>query len=93
MEDKYTSTRLIDGKPRKIIVDEHIINKNPNKEELKGLEKEEYRRYNKYENKDYLLRCLRQFYEETGRVPKKRDFENNPKYPGYRTFNCFGMMH
>ncbi len=35
----YKSTRIIDGKPRKVIVDENrkIINKNPKKDELKSI--------------------------------------------------------
>lgn len=38
-ENKYKSTRIVDGKARKTIVDENgnIINRNPTKEELKGL--------------------------------------------------------
>lgn len=40
----YKSYRIIDGKPRWIIVDEtgKIINRSPSKDELKGLEKETY---------------------------------------------------
>ena len=39
MTEFYKSYRIIDGKPRWIIIDkdENIINRNPNKEELKGL--------------------------------------------------------
>lgn len=43
-EDKYISIRIIDGKPRKVIVDEigNIANRKPNKIELKNLENEHY---------------------------------------------------
>lgn len=33
-----------------------------------------------------LLRYLIEFYEENGRSPTEKNFENNPKYPGYRTY-------
>lgn len=44
-ENKYKSYRILDGKPRWIILDvqKKIINKNP-KEELIGLEKEPFKR-------------------------------------------------
>jgi len=45
MTEYYKSYRIIDGKPRWVIVDNtgNIINRNPSKEELKGLEKEKYK--------------------------------------------------
>lgn len=44
MTEYYMSTRLIDGKPKKIIADKNgdIVNRNPSKDELKDLEKELY---------------------------------------------------
>ena len=41
----YKSWRLIDGKPRLVIVDEtgNIVNRNPTEDELKGLDKELYK--------------------------------------------------
>jgi len=91
MTTKYTSKRYIDGKVRHIIVDENgkITNRNPSKEELKDLEEESYteKRRNKpiYTNEE-LLEYLRQFYKEYKRIPVRRDFENNPGYPYYKTY-------
>lgn len=89
----YTSIRPIDGKPRKVIVDEtgNVVNRSPSKEELKGLEKEVYKqkRNNARYTDNELLNLLRQFYQETGRIPAKRDFLNNPQYPGLTTYNNY----
>lgn len=86
---EYKSVRLIDGKPRKVIVDENgnIVNRNPNKDELKGLEKEFYenRQPNRYTNEE-LLEYLRQFYEMEGKVPIEVDFTNSSKFPSYGTY-------
>lgn len=83
---QYKSNRIIDRKPKWVIVNENgeIINNNPSKEELKGLEKEPYfvQRKKQYSNEE-LLRHLKRFYEENGRVPQRRDFINNPDYPGF----------
>lgn len=97
MEDIYTSVRLIDGKPRKVIVNENrdIINNNPNKEDLIGLDAEPYtiNRNKVYTNKK-LLEYLRQFYEKKGRVPVKNDFDGNPRYPSSGTYvNRFGSWN
>ncbi len=97
----YTSIRSIDSNKRttkavlrKVIVDENgkIVNRNPSKEELKGLQIEQYdkrcepKEYNpKYTDKE-LLDYLKVFYEEYGRVPVKRDFNNNPRYPNFATY-------
>lgn len=56
-ENKFTSVRIIGGKPRKIIVDQtgKIVNRDPSKEELKGL--------NIFPEKDG--RCRRERYNET----------------------------
>lgn len=77
----YKSTRIIDGKPRTIIVDENekIINRNPNKDELKILEHIPKNK-NKYTD-EQLLNYLKQFYEENDKVPIENDFMINPKYP------------
>lgn len=90
---EYTSIRLVDGKLRKVIVDEtgKIINRNPSKEELKGLEKEQRydrdtRKYRKYTDEE-LLNELRFFKKEEGRIPTSRkDFNNNPGYPSFGTY-------
>lgn len=89
---EYTSKRYIDGKVRHVIVDEtgNIVNKNPGKDELKGLEKEP--RFfrdtvnSKIYTDDELLDYIRQFYEENGRPPSQNDFANNPAYPSYSTY-------
>lgn len=89
MGNKYTSDRIIDGRRRKVIVDENgkIVNRNPNKGELKGYGEEPYVKNSKelYTNKK-LLGYLRQFYEENGRVPVITDFDNNPWYPNCITY-------
>lgn len=80
---KYRSYRIIDRRPRWIIVDENenIINKNPDKEELKSLEDYKRKAHERYTDND-LQNYLKKYYEETGRVPTARDFTNNPEYPG-----------
>lgn len=79
---KYKSHRIVGW----MIVDENgkIVNRNPSKEELKGLEEEKYKR-KKYTYEE-LSSYLRQFYEEYGRIPSARDFKNNPEYPDYHTY-------
>jgi hypothetical protein len=91
----YKTYRIVDGKPRLVIVDENgqIINKNTSKDKLKGLEKEP-RKYRdtikKYTDED-LLGYLRQFEKENGRIPTIRDFINSPEYPVHGTYqNRFG---
>ena len=83
---KFTSIRRIDGKNKEVIVDicGDIINRNPTKEELRGLKKHlsirEILKLPEEETKKYLLEFLRYFYEKEGRVPIYKDFENNSKY-------------
>jgi len=86
---KYKSYRIIDGKPRWVIVDEtgNIVNRNPNKDELKGLKKEIYQITKRQQYTDNeLLDYLRQFKKEERRVPTFEDFINNPGYPGSVTY-------
>lgn len=94
----YKSYRIIDGKPRWVIVDEagNIINRNPSKEELKYLNSENKdgrsnpRPFLRYK-KEALLECLIRFYRENGRIPVIADFTNNSEYPSYVTYyNSFG---
>lgn len=87
IENRFIAARIIDGKPRKVIIDENgdIINRNPNKEELKGLKRESSNKQ-LYTDEEYLLRCLRVSYEENKRIPKVKDFVNNPKYPCYNIY-------
>lgn len=93
MEKMYVSNRIIDGKIRRVIVNEtgKIINKNPSKDELKDLKQELYKdKRDKYTDQE-LLDYPRQFYEKYGRSPTIRDFDNNPDYPSSKTCqNRFG---
>lgn len=84
---EYKSYRFVDRKARWIIVDESekIINRNPSKYELKGLEKEPTKKY-KLCTDEELLYYLIQFYEENGRIPVMTDFENNHEYPHSSTY-------
>lgn len=66
-ENKYKRYTPIDGnKPIWVIVDKNgkIINKNPNKEELKELKEESHQKYTKCQ----LLKYLIQFYQENGSI-------------------------
>lgn len=59
MEKKYKAYRIVDGKPRWIIVDENgnIVNRNPSKCELKGLEKQcKYDKNEDYTKLEYVWR-------------------------------------
>lgn len=94
MEEKYKTKRPIDGKkPIWVIVNEDgkVVNKNPSKEELKGLEKEPRKpydtrkKYKKYTDEQLLLYLI-QFYEKYGRPPTETDFTNNPEYPNFSTY-------
>lgn len=90
----YKSKRPVDGKPPIwVIVDAtgKIVNNNPSKEELKGLEKEprkpfDTKKYKKYTDEELLYYPI-QFYEEYGRVPTTMDFKNNPGYPDFSTYH------
>lgn len=91
----YKSKRIIDGKPRWVVIDENsdVTNRYPSKDELIELEREirtsydtrkDYANYRKYTDKE-LLDFLIQFYKEYGRVPTVKDF-NNLKYPNFATY-------
>lgn len=88
----YKDWRLIDGKPRLVIVDENknIIDRSPSKDELKLLVVYPKENYNRKRRKDYtdeeLLNCLIHFYEEYGRPPTEKDFTSNHKYPNFMTY-------
>lgn len=81
---EYTSKRYIDGKIRQIIVDEsgNIINRNPNKDELKDLDEEQYVRniipktihHNRTNTCD---RCGINFDKAFGKPHRERDREGN----------------
>lgn len=85
---KYKSDRIIDGKLRRVIVEDgKIINKQPSREELKNLEIEKLDRRNikKYTDEE-LLNYLRRFYEKSGRIPVTNDFSNSAIYPNHNTY-------
>lgn len=97
-EKKYTSIRIVDGKPRKVIVDENgkIINRNPDKDEFKGIEDEKYKikRKNQSYTDEQLLDELRNFTIENGRIPSGRDFDINKNYPSKTVYsNWFGSWN
>jgi len=91
----YKSKRPIGGKsPIWVVVNEtgKMINRNPSKDELKGLKgfpKENYK-VNYHQPKKYtdeeLLNYLTQFYKKYGRPPTEKDFTNNSEYPSYTTY-------
>lgn len=92
----YKSWRIIDRKPRWIIVDDNgnITNKNPTKEELKNSATEKYVGNNVKYTDDELLEYLKQFYEENGRIPTQIDFANNHDHPHYTTYHIrFGSWN
>jgi hypothetical protein len=83
----YKSDRIIDGRRRKVIVEDgKIINKEPSKEELKSVEVEPYIKNRKLYTDGELLELLVQFYKDTGIVPTSADFGSSPKYPSIETY-------
>lgn len=84
MENRYKSNRIIDGKPKWVIVDDNgnIIDRDPDKEQLKGLFTEYYNRCPMYTD-NQLLNYLKVFYQKNGRIPVERDFVNNFEYPSF----------
>lgn len=91
LENRFTSTRIIDGKPRKVIIDYigKVINRNPTKEELLCLEKEKSTGRKKRYTKKQIIKSMIQFYEENRRVPIKIDFDNDPRYPCSKTVRVY----
>lgn len=94
----YKSYRIgKDGKPGWRIVDNigNIVNMNPRKDELKGLEDENCRkkRNEKYTDGE-LLSYLRKFFKENGMVPTQLDFSGDLDCPSYATYrNRFGSWN
>lgn len=86
---RYKEYVIINERPRWVIVDENrnIIIKNPNKEELKGVQsKKSYTRPYIRHTDEELLDYLTQYYEKNRRVPTARDFDNNHEYPSSVTY-------
>lgn len=97
MTESYKAIRLVNMKPKWVILDESgkIINRNPKKEDLKDLNREirgsQDTRTVIYYTDDELLSYLSKFYDENGRSPSQNDFSNNPEYPVCKTYwNRFG---
>lgn len=89
---KYKRYISVSGKKPILVVVENgnIIDRNPTKEELKGLKDEPS---NMYSDKEYLKECLRRFYKKYGRVPTAADLSHNCEYPGRGTyFKYFGGL-
>lgn len=84
---EYKSYRIVDGKPKWVVVDENgnITNRSPSKDEL-GILKRETRNITKKYTDEELLEFLNIFYEKNGRIPIQIEFDNNPKYPHYNTY-------
>lgn len=91
-EEKYKDWRMIDGKPKWIVVDDNrnIINRDHTKDELKGLKGFPKEKYNnkrrRYYTDEQLLNYLIQFYKKYGRPPTMEDFKNNSEYPNPITY-------
>lgn len=92
--NRFLSVRMIRGKSRKVIVDKagDILNRNPTKEELKGLAEEPFKKQ-RYTKKQ-VLEVIRQFYDDKGRIPTNDDFRLDSKYPSPSTVqNYFGSWN
>ncbi len=88
MTEYFESIRILDGKSKKVIVDDagKIVNKNPSKEELKGLEEELYKNKGpKKYTKIQILEYIKRFYEEKRTIPIKADFDSNLELPSSGT--------
>lgn len=107
---KYKQKRIVDGKLKWVVIDEigDIINRYPNKEELKSLdrfiEKDIISRFrprvtkekvtSEKVAKEKVLEYFRTFYDENGRVPVCRDFDDNSRYPNHKVVaNYFGSWN
>lgn len=98
MGNRFLQYRIIEGKKRTVIINDNgkIVNRNPNKAELKGLKgvpREFYKirrvgqSYTEKELKNELIR----FEDEEGLPPTEIDLINNPLYPSIGTYkNHFG---
>lgn len=97
---KYKQKRIVGGELKWIVVNEigDIINRSPNEEELKNLKRfiEKYIRSRSRPkvSKEKVLEYFRMFYDENGRVPMCRDFDDNNRYPNHKTVaNYFGSWN
>lgn len=89
---KYKSYRIVNGKTRWVTTDENekIINKNPSRDELKGLGQimilKNHKRHMINLTDNDLLEFLKLFYRENGEVPTRNDFIKNSGYPSFGTY-------
>lgn len=100
MAEYYTSIRLIDDKPRKVIMDKtgNIVNRNPSKEELKDIEKEKHinarnrlRKHICYNETNTCDKCREEGKETkliTGFVRRQRD-KNGEETGGWTCISCY----
>ncbi len=83
--EQYKSYRMIDGKGKWVVTDENekIINRNPSKEELKGLKEEKPKGNGNYNSTNTCYRCKEKGIE-TKLVPKKarREYNKEGKWTG-----------
>ena len=104
MTDRYISYRFIKqyGNTKLVVVDEtgNIVNKNPIKEDLRGLkrfpEKDGRSRTRPVPiyTKEHLINELIRFENIEGRSPVYRDFNNNPEFPNCATYQrIFGSWN
>ena len=80
---KYKKYVSIGGnKPIWVITeDDKIINKNPTKEELRGLKIEPWKKYTKKQ----IIGNIQRFYEKKRRIPTENDFNISHEYPSSNT--------
>lgn len=92
---EYTSNRYIDGKVRRVIVDESgkIVNRNPNKDELKGLDEEpRYPQDTRKKSTKYCDRCGKEFNKTCGNPC--REYNKDIKWTGkWLCGLCYGIDH
>jgi hypothetical protein len=96
----FTSIRRIDGNNKTVIVDicGEMINRNPTKEELRGLKRhlttKEILKLPEEEKRQHLLEFLRYFNMKNESVPGQLEFNNNQRYPSFMTYvKCFGSWN
>lgn len=85
----YKTKRIIDGKPRWVVINEdgNVVNRNPSKEELKGLKIEPREPYDtRIVTKKEALDGLKRYCEKNGRPPVALDLLHNSEYPSSETY-------
>lgn len=99
---KYKSYRFVDGKVRWIVVDENsnIVNKNPSKDELKGLKEETYvsaanrlRRLLRYNKTNTCDICGRDLYKLNFGTPRREHDKDNKETGRWYCSSCYHKFH